>query len=109
MQDDLGKWQDNEHGDPEAQADKRSQAFEYAKILKISTPGILDTCRITAAYKKSNQQKYFLPCPHCGEKSPLEWENFRQSLDEMEVQHKAQPDAPIDYSKAHFSCASCGG
>ena len=109
VQDDLGKWQDNEHGDPEAQADKRSQAFEYAKILKISTPGILDTCRITAAYKKSNQQKYFLPCPHCGEKSPLDWENFKQSLDELEEQHKAQPDAPIDYAKAHFSCAACGG
>lgn len=108
VQDDLGKWEDNEHGDPEAQADKRSQAFEYAKILKISTPGIAGKCRIDKAYKRSNQQKYYVPCPHCGHKHPLEWDNFKMSLDALEAEHKADPDKPINFSRAHFTCPACG-
>jgi phage terminase large subunit GpA-like protein len=109
VQDDLGKWEDNEHGDPESQADKRSQAFEYAKLLKISTPGIVGKCRITAAFNRSNQQKYHVPCPHCGFKQPLEWENFKVSLDHLAEHHKAHPNEPVEYSKAHFTCVECGG
>jgi phage terminase large subunit GpA-like protein len=109
VQDDLSKWENNEHGDPESQADKRSQAFEYAKILKISTPGIVGKCRISYDYELSNKQKYHLPCPHCEHKHPLEWENFKQSLDELEEWSKVNPKEAIPYSQAHFSCPSCGG
>jgi hypothetical protein len=38
VQDDLAKWEMNNAGDPETQADSRSQAHEFAKILKVSTP-----------------------------------------------------------------------
>lgn len=98
VHDEMGKWQDNEHGDPEDQADMRSQAWgPWAKIFKISTPGIKGLCRITKNYERSNQQEYHVRCPHCQFKQALEWENFKHSLQE-----------DMDYSDAHFTCVKCG-
>lgn len=98
VQDDLSKWQDNESGDPEGQADKRSQAFEWAKILKISTPGIQGLCKIDKNFKQSDQRKFEIDCPHCGHAHPLEWDNFKKSLYEG-----------MDFAEAHFYCPDCGG
>ncbi len=98
VQDDLSKWEDNEHGDSEGQADKRSQGFgDWAKIFKVSTPSILGVCKIDKNYKRSNQQKYHVPCPGCGHKHALEWENFKKSLYEG-----------MEFSEAHFHCPACG-
>ncbi len=96
VQDDLSKWTENEAGDPEHQADSRSKAVEFAKILKISTPLVDDNCRITRNFKRSNQQHFHVPCPHCGHEHPLEWENLLANLDE------AHPE------RAAFTCPACG-
>ncbi len=99
VQDELGKWEDNEYGDPEHQANMRAKSWgPWAKIFKISTPGIKGICRITKNWERSNQQKYYVPCPCCGHKQPLEWENFKQSL----------TDPEMDYSTAHFTCVENG-
>lgn len=97
VQDDLSKWENNEFGDPESMADSRSQAFEYAKILKISTPTIAGLCRITKAWNRSDQRQWNVPCPECGHEHPLEWENFKKSL---------LPG--MDPADAHFHCPECG-
>lgn len=97
VQDDLAKWELNNAGDPEPQADSRSKAHEWAKIFKIGTPLIADSCRITRAFRESTQEHYHVPCPHCGHMHPLEWENMLARLDE------AHPE------EAHFSCPACGG
>ncbi|TIU79208.1 MAG: terminase, partial [Mesorhizobium sp.] len=83
----------------ETQADSRSQAHEFAKILKVSTPLVEPGCRITKNYEDGSQEKLFLPCPHCGHMQTLEWENFLANLDEE------QPE------RSHFTCADpdCGG
>ncbi|MBI3446178.1 MAG: phage terminase large subunit family protein [Magnetospirillum sp.] len=96
VQDDLAKWVDNEAGDPEHQADSRSKAVHFAKVLKISTPLVEDNCRIARAFKRSNQQHFHVPCPHCRHEHPLEWENMLANLDEN---HPEQ---------AHFTCPACG-
>lgn len=96
VQDDLAKWEDNAGGDPEAQADSRSRAYEFAKILKLSTPLVEPGCRITKNYLAGSQERYYLPCPHCEHMQPLEWENLAQNIDE------AAPE------KACFSCVECG-
>lgn len=99
VQDDLAKWQNNDAGDPESQADSRSEAFEWAKIFKVSTPMLAGTCKISKNFERSDQQHFHVPCPHCGHEHPLEWENFRKSLtDDLE-----------DYSDACFFCPECGG
>lgn len=97
VQDDLAKWEMNAAGDPEKQADSRSRAFEFAKILKISTPLIVPGCRISRSYKEGSQERPYLPCPHaeCGELQVLEWANMLATIE-------AEPEDP------HFTCVHCG-
>jgi phage terminase large subunit GpA-like protein len=96
VQDDLSKWEMNNAGDPESQADTRSKAFDWAKIFKISTPLIKAGCRISKAYKESTQERFHVPCPQCGHRHALEWENFVTSID---------PENP---GAAHFTCPASG-
>lgn len=96
VQDDLSKWEMNPAGDPEEQADSRSEAHEFAKILKISSPLVKPGCRITRNYEAGSQEEFYVPCPHCQHMHVLEWENLLQNLDEE------HPEA------AHFTCPDCG-
>lgn len=96
VQDDLAKWEPNTAGDPEKQADSRSAAFDWAKILKLGTPLFAKTCRITRAYKAGTQERWHVPCPQCNHFQPLEWPNFLANIDR---------EAP---EKTHFTCVSCG-
>ncbi|MCG3266102.1 phage terminase large subunit family protein [Yoonia sp. I 8.24] len=98
VQDDLAKWDMNSAGDPENQADSRSQGREFAKIFKISTPMVVPGCRITSSFEAGSQEYPYVPCPHCGFMQVLAWENMLQNLDE---------DHP---ERAHFTCQGpdCG-
>ena len=97
VQDDLAKWEMNSAGDPETQANSRSQAYEFAKIFKISTPMVVPGCRITKNFEAGSQERLQVPCPHCGHHHVLEWENMLANLDE---------DHP---ERAAFTCPECGG
>lgn len=94
--DDISKWEMTDKGDPEALMISRAEAFEDAKILRISTPLVRGTCRITRAYDRSDQRLFHVPCPHCGNRAPLTWENFRKSIE------------PERLHAAHFTCDACG-
>ncbi|MBR1150102.1 phage terminase large subunit family protein [Bradyrhizobium sp. JYMT SZCCT0428] len=96
VQDDLAKWDLNAAGDPESQADNRSRAVEFAKVLKISTPLVMPGCRITKNFEAGSQEYPYVPCPHCDHYQVLEWENMLASLD---------PEKP---EAACFSCVACG-
>lgn len=96
LMDDLSKFEMTKKGDPESMAVSRAASFEEAKIVRISTPQIVGTCRITAAFDRSDQQFYHVPCPHCGHMAPLTWENFRRNLN------------PERLGAACFSCDRCG-
>jgi phage terminase large subunit GpA-like protein len=96
IQDDLSKWENNSAGDPETQADNRSRAVEFAKVLKTSTPLVLPGCRITKDFEAGSQEMPFVPCPHCSHMQVLEWDNMLAQLD---------PEHPED---ACFSCIACG-
>ncbi|WP_051645459.1 terminase gpA endonuclease subunit [Labrenzia sp. DG1229] len=99
VQDDLAKWETNSAGDPEAQADSRSQAHEFAKIAKISTPMVLPGCRISRNYEDGSQEQPYVPCPHCSHMQVLEWDNMLANLEEEHPE------------RAHFFCTDpeCGG
>lgn len=96
VQDDLSKWEINAGGDPETQADSRSRAHEFAKILKISTPLVMPGCRISRNFEDGSQEYPYVPCPHCDHFQVLEWENMLANLDEE------KPEG------AHFTCIECG-
>lgn len=52
---------------------KRTQTYWNRKVVLGSTPTIKGSSRIGQAYAATDQQKVFVPCPHCGERQALEW------------------------------------
>jgi len=62
-----------DEGDIETLADGRTKAFARSTRCKISTPTVKDKSLIWRAYENSDQRKYYVPCPHCGEFQPLAW------------------------------------
>lgn len=60
-------------GDQIALGIKRSETFWNRKIILGSTPTVKGVSRIEKSYEESDQRKYYVPCPHCGEYQVLEW------------------------------------
>lgn len=81
-------------GDPVSLAKKRSKTFWNRKVVLTSTPTIAGHSRIEEAYEESDQRRYFVPCPDCGEMQYLKWEQVRWTGD--------------DPSTAQYVCVSCG-
>jgi len=70
-------------GDPCDLAGKRTTTFWNRKKILSSTPGIKYKSRIEKAYQSSDQRKYFVPCPHCGEMQTLEWKRLHWKTQDM--------------------------
>src|SRR5690606_22402429 len=45
------------------------------------TPEIAGRCRISELYDKSDQRRWYVPCPECGHEQPLEWSGLMWSAD----------------------------
>ena len=52
---------------------KRSEYYYNRKIGGGSTPTLKRLSRIESLWEKSDQRRYFVPCPHCGEYQWLKW------------------------------------
>lgn len=81
-------------GDPLNLAIKRTTTFWNRKIYVCSTPTVKGQSRIEQAFEESNQQYYFVPCPHCGEYQRLLWAHIRW------------PDGKPQEAK--YACGECG-
>lgn len=51
----------------------RGETFWNRKQVRGSTPLLKDTSRAWREWLKSDQRRYFVPCPHCQEMQYLEW------------------------------------
>jgi phage terminase large subunit GpA-like protein len=60
-------------GDQIALGRKRSETFWNRKIVMGSTPTVRGVSRIEKSYLQSDQRRFHVPCPHCGEFQVLEW------------------------------------
>ncbi len=60
-------------GDPVSLARKRTVTFWNRKIILTSTPTIKGFSRIEAAWDESDQRRFFVACPDCGEEQHLVW------------------------------------
>ncbi|MBR8221294.1 phage terminase large subunit family protein [Burkholderia ambifaria] len=60
-------------GDQIALGTKRSETFWNRKIVLGSTPTVKGYSRIEKSWEESDQRRYWVPCPHCGEFQVLEW------------------------------------
>ncbi len=80
-------------GDPVNIALRRMATFPHRKAILTSTPTIKGASRIELAYKQSNQQRYLVPCPHCGTQQSLEWKQIKWAKDNP--------------SQVHYQCVAC--
>ena len=68
----------DDEGDPVALAEARTRTFSWRrKVFLASTPTIKGLSRIEREYEASDQRRFFVPCPHCGEKQWLKFERLR--------------------------------
>jgi phage terminase large subunit GpA-like protein len=98
--DDLDRfpWEIGEEGDVVTLARGRTKAFPRAKRLFISTPTVKDSSLIDREYEKSDQRRYHVPCPHCGEFQALEWGG-------PEADYGVKWNASV--TEAWYLCGSC--
>lgn len=82
-------------GDPVSLAKKRTATFWNRKVILVSTPTVAGISRIEAAFSRSDQRRYFVPCPHCGHMHLLSWKNVVFDEDNPE--------------QAQMVCPECGG
>jgi len=80
-------------GDPIHLAYARTRTFSRRKVLMVSTPLVTGWSRIEAAFAESDQRRYWVPCPHCGQFQALKFERLRWP--------KGQPQ------KAAYNCMAC--
>ena len=79
-------------GDPVALAERRTTTFARRKILLTSTPTVKDFSRIEAEYERSDQRRFYVPCPSCGvmdwlKWGQLKWEDGRPETARYECEH----------------------
>jgi phage terminase large subunit GpA-like protein len=95
-----------DQGDTITLLKERTKTYARRKVIFGGTPTIEGISRVEAAYKGSDQRKFYVPCHHCNEAHALMWENVRWQSD-PELQHevfgKARPDT------AYYICPHCGG
>lgn len=81
-------------GDPISLAEARTTTFPRRKIFLCSTPTIESLSRIHKEWQASDQRRYHVPCPHCGDYHPLQWDHLTWPTGE--------PDQAV------YACPSCG-
>jgi len=70
-------------GSAVALAEARTRTFARRKIFIVSTPTIAGVSTIEREYEASDQRRYFVPCPHCGHRQWLRFEQLRWERDEF--------------------------
>ena len=83
-----------DEGDPIDIAEGRVSNFPEYKIYKCSSPTIESLSRINKDWKRSDQRRYYVPCPECGEKQHLQWDHLKYT-----------PESPGD---VRYGCEHCG-
>jgi phage terminase large subunit GpA-like protein len=81
-------------GDPVSLAERRTTTFARRKILLTSTPTVKDFSRIEAEYQRSDQRRFYVPCPACGAMEWLKWGQLKWA--------DGQPET------ARYQCEHCG-
>lgn len=80
---------------------RRFDTFETTmKICYGSTPLVKGSSLIEPLYLMGDQRQYNVPCKHCGELQPLEWENLKFTVDDS---------GRLDVGSVHYECRACKG
>ena len=83
-----------EEGSPSELAIRRTANFPRRKIFRISTPTIKETSVIEPLFEQGTKERYYIPCPHCGNMDYIRWKNIQYVND--------------DPKTAKLVCENCG-
>lgn len=64
-------------GDPVSLAIRRTETYHNAVVVMTSTPTVAGKSRIEAEFLQSDQRRWFCPCPKCGERQWLKWQQVK--------------------------------
>lgn len=84
-----------EEGSPVMLAKKRTSTFGFKrKIYELSTPTVENISVIEKDFLATDQNYYFVPCPHCNHKQELKFENLQYEKG--------------NYTDVKYACIECG-
>ena len=93
-------WKSGAEGSKTKLAEARQTTFEgISKAYLVSSPTVLGASEIHEQFLAGTQERYHVPCPHCGHLHELVRQNFHYDYD---------PDTQRVHS-AWFACPECGG
>ena len=110
MQDEMDKWPpwSGKEADPCELSRERTRRFQNRKIGKSSTP-TYEQNYIWRELQNSTNQKYNVPCPHCGKFQELVFGDRDTSSAGIKWPESAGPNEIIDRRLAFYRCRSCNG
>ncbi len=97
--DEVDRYGVTKEGDPLKLAIQRTQNFANRKIVLVSTPTVKGVSKIDDWFERSDQRRFYVPCPHCHEEIVLRWELVKWDKDE---DGKHLPET------ARMYCPECG-
>jgi phage terminase large subunit GpA-like protein len=94
-------------GDPLKLAEVRTTTYEYTrKIFEISSPTKKGRSRIEKEFKKTDQRRYFVPCPWCGHMDYITWDGKDWLGGLTGLHHRINWDEGQPET-AHLLCSGC--
>lgn len=97
--DEVDRYGVTKEGDPLKLAIQRTQNFANRKVILVSTPTIKGISKIDNWFERSDQRRFYVPCPHCNEEILFKWEYVRWDKD---ADGKHLPKT------ANLYCPECG-
>lgn len=97
--DEVDRCENTKEGHSIDLAQKRTNTYYDRKIIKVSTPTIKGHSTIEREYNNSDQRRYFVPCPFCGYRQTLVFENIKWEQDK---------DGHHDLLSVRYVCVECG-
>ncbi|MCP5191018.1 MAG: phage terminase large subunit family protein [Pseudomonadales bacterium] len=92
-------------GDAIKLAEERAKAYPDHLVLIGGTPTAKGASSIEAEILASDQRRYMVPCPHCGQEHVPAWDNVvipeDPSLPTREIYGEAR------WEQAHYTCPAC--
>lgn len=98
--DEIDRWPPSagEEGDPLTVAAKRLTTYWNRFTALVSTPTLTRTSRITAAYRETDQRRFFVSCPACEQLFYLQWSG---------IYYHGKDTSNPDFSSIFYRCPHC--
>lgn len=93
----------DDEGSPSDLVTARTRTYgNRKKQIKTSTPTLAGVSRIWWEWERSSQNRYHVPCPHCGEHQVLSWDMMRYDPQDPLLKHERLSTPPV------MICQACG-